>query len=138
MPNDRTFNFNEGCHVTFNDIHDNKDCTIITAEHGHKQPTVSTNESLDDYLTVAYRERQKNNYQHILSIIQDTKWNDKDRARFALALYNSHVMIPANKPKTFRQWYLTFCNIFRFEFHADYTPGKLTPNEGTKQLELYL
>lgn len=27
---DRTFNFNEGCHVTFNDIHDNTNCTIYT------------------------------------------------------------------------------------------------------------
>lgn len=29
MPNDRTFNFNEGCHVTFNDIHDNNNITIL-------------------------------------------------------------------------------------------------------------
>lgn len=35
MPSDRTFNFNEGCHVTFNDIHDNTNCTIYTAKQPH-------------------------------------------------------------------------------------------------------
>ncbi|MCQ2342674.1 MAG: hypothetical protein MJZ75_04185 [Paludibacteraceae bacterium] len=32
---DRTFHFNEGCHVTFNDIHDNTNCTIYTSRQPH-------------------------------------------------------------------------------------------------------
>lgn len=34
MAKERIFNFNEGCNVTFNDIHDNTHCTIIVPKNG--------------------------------------------------------------------------------------------------------
>ena len=64
MPNDRTFHFNEGCHVTFNDIHDNKDCTIITAEQCPKQPAVSL--------------PNKNDYNALLEWLQTEKEQGRD------------------------------------------------------------
>lgn len=49
MSGDRTFHFNEGCHVTFNDIHDNNNCTIITAS---TKPTVVAMPKENDYKAV--------------------------------------------------------------------------------------
>lgn len=44
MPGDRIFNFN-GANVTFNDIHDNNNCTIIT---GGNEKTVDENPETDE------------------------------------------------------------------------------------------
>ena len=75
MSNQRTFHFNEGCHVTFNDIHDNNNCTIITAER--KQ---SDSVSLP----------AKNDYQAVLAWLQSEK--EAGRDWYALNNHNRSAM----------------------------------------------
>jgi len=149
MANDRIFNFN-GANVTFNDIHDNDVVNVsspgaVDASQIIEVPSPSPSEpylakspSLAQYLTVAYRDKRKGDYENMLSIIHQSSWTDKDHARFALAIYNANILVPRTKPHTFSEWYQLFCNMFGFTYHKDYEPGKLTPNEATRQIELYL
>lgn len=136
MAGDRVFNFN-GANVTFNDIHDNNNCTINTAPADDLSDNVST-DPLAKYLSFEFREKRKPDYESVLAIIRDEQWNDKDHARMALAVYNSGNMITLNRPNTFLEWYRIFCEIFSFQFHEDYTPSHLTPNRATIAIQTYL
>jgi len=99
---------------------------------------IASSPSFDQYLTVAYRDKRKGDYENMLSVIRQSSWSDKDRARFALAVYNANILVPRTRPQNFSDWYQIFCDLFGFTYHKDYEPGKLTPNEATRQIELYL
>jgi hypothetical protein len=87
--------------------------------------------------TFAYSERRKSDFENMLALIQEPQWDNKDRARFALAIYQSEHLIPRTKPSTFKDWYTLCCNTFDWQ-QGNYEPRKLTPNEATRQILIYL
>ena len=101
-----------------------------------------TAEAIDlfPYFTIGFRERQRDLFENMLSVIRDPRWDEnKDHARHALAIYtNQHALVPRLKPKTFSKWYQLFCRYFGFEYTDNYNPAKLTPNDATRAIELYL
>lgn len=78
-------------------------------------------------------------YEQLMSLIQNPEYNkDKDRARFALAIYNSDKLLCQYRTNTFRKW-LKFCDeLFNWNLKTFYDPIKLTPNELTTKIAKYL
>ena len=106
--------------------------------HKHQEDKQKGMHNIDQYLTYCYREKRKSDYENMLSVIHDSQWTDKDRARFALAIYESQDMVPRYKPSSFQEWYRIFCAIFSFKYHSDYDKNKLKPNNATRAIEIYL
>lgn len=110
------------------------------AQHS-PQPTQATPtrtiESFASMFTFGYCERRKNDFENMLALIQEPQWEPKDRARFALAIYQSDNLIPKTKPNTFKEWYLICCETFGWE-QGNYEPRKLTDNKATQQIKAYL
>ena len=104
-------------------------------------PACDTQSMLDEFsmlFTFGYRERRKSDFDNMLSLLQDTSYSDKDRARFALAIYQSDNLVPRTKPATFQAWYDTCSRTWGWNTEKTYEPRKLTPNEATRQIEMYL
>ncbi len=86
----------------------------------------------------SYREREKYNYEVLISYLRDTQYKDKDRSRLAWAIYKSDKLLDHTKPKTFRKW-LQLCNdLLHWNLKTFYDPTKLTPNELTTEIAKYL
>ena len=96
-----------------------------------------TLESFAKMFTFGYFERRKNDFENMLALIQEPQWEPKDRARFALAIYQSDNLIPKTKPNTFKEWYQICCETFGWE-QGNYEPRKLTDNKATQQIKAYL
>ena len=105
------------------------------------QPTQATPtrtiESFASMFTFGYCERRKNDFENMLALIQEPQWEPKDRARFALAIYQSDNLVPKTKPNTFKEWYQICCETFGWE-QGNYEPRKLTDNKATQQIKAYL
>lgn len=143
-----------GAHVTFNIGGDqitnhgiiNKTYINGTAQEPHHIDIVpveqapaptATLQAFAQLFTFAYSERRKSDFENMLALIQEPQWDNKDRARFALAIYQSDHLIPRTKPATFKEWYMLCCHTFDWE-QGNYEPRKLTPNEATRQIQIYL
>ena len=103
-------------------------------------PATAPSGSLEAFaamFTFAYSERRKNDFENMLALIQEPQWENKDRARFALAIYESGNLIPKTRPTSFKKWYQICCNTFGWK-QGDYEPRKLTNNEATRQIKIYL
>lgn len=103
-------------------------------------PATATSGSLEAFaamFTFAYSGRRKNDFENMLALIQEPQWENKDRARFALAIYESGNLIPKTRPTSFKKWYQICCNTFGWK-QGDYEPRKLTDNEATRQIKIYL
>ena len=100
------------------------------------QPNLDKFRSL---LTVPYRNR-KRECEAMLDLLTQDGWNKKDRARMALALYKSgNVALQREHITTFRQWWRICCELLGWEgADASYKESQLTPNQATKNIELYL
>lgn len=103
------------------------------------QPTASTQtlESFAKMFTFGYCERRKNDFENMLALIQEPQWEPKDKARFALAIYQSDNLVTKTKPSTFKEWYQICCETFGWE-QGNYEPRKLTDNKATQQIKAYL
>lgn len=90
-------------------------------------------------LTIPYLNR-KRECQAMIDLITQDHWNKKDRARFALALYKSgNVALQREHIQTFAQWWRTCCTLLGWEgADSSYKESQLTPNQATKNIELYL
>lgn len=90
-------------------------------------------------LTVPYRNR-KRECEAMLDLLTQDGWNQKDRARMALALYKSgNVALQREHIQTFAQWWRICCELLGWEgADASYKESQLTPNQATKNIELYL
>lgn len=90
-------------------------------------------------LTIPYLNR-KDDCQHMLELLTQPGYSKKDHARMALALYQSgNVALKREHITTFKQWYGICCELLGWEDEKkSYTPRDLTPNQTTKQIQLYL
>jgi hypothetical protein len=90
-------------------------------------------------LTVPYL-RRESDCKQMLALITEPAWNNKDRARFALALYESgHVALQRENIRTFASWCHTCCDLLGWDNAvAKYRPSELTPNNATAKIKLYL
>lgn len=122
-----------------------KDAGIQIGEVNNQQPSpqptqttpTRTLESFAKMFTFGYYERRKNDFENMLALIQEPQWEPKDRARFALAIYQSDNLVPKTKPNTFKEWYQICCETFGWE-QGNYEPRKLTDNKATQQIKAYL
>lgn len=64
--------------------------------------------------------------------------NAKDFARIALLIYDSKVLLSAKRPKTFDNWYRTFCELVGCEYNSNYKRSKLDIDRIFKQKFNYL
>jgi hypothetical protein len=90
-------------------------------------------------LTVPYLNR-KRECEAMLELITRDGYNKKDRARMALALYQSgNVALKREHITTFRQWWRICCELLLWD-GADtcYRTTELTENELTKQILSYM
>mgnify|MGYP003499247411 CR=1 FL=1 len=86
----------------------------------------------------SYREREKYNYEVLISYLTDTQYCNKDRARLAWAIYNSGKLLLHTKPNTFKKW-LQQCNtLLNWDLKTFYDPSKLKPNKLTHEIAKYL
>jgi hypothetical protein len=118
-----------------------KQCRQADVEDVEPEIETKVQSMLDEFsmlFTFGYRERRKSDFDNMLSLLQDTSYSDKDRARFALAIYQSDNLVPRTKPATFQAWYDTCCRTWGWNTEKTYEPRKLTPNEATRQIEMYL
>lgn len=107
------------------------------AQPSTQAPPTRTLESFAKMFTFGYYERRKNDFENMLALIQEPQWEPKDRARFALAIYQSDNLVPKTKPNTFKEWYQICCETFGWE-QGNYEPRKLTDNKATQQIKAYL
>ena len=122
-----------------------KDAGIQIGEVNNQQPSpqptqappTRTLESFANMFTFGYYERRKRDFENMLALIQEPQWEPKDRARFALAIYQSDNLVPKTKPNTFKEWYQICCETFGWE-QGNYEPRKLTDNKATQQIKAYL
>lgn len=96
-------------------------------------------EAFKSLLTIPYRNR-KEDCQHMLELLTQVGYSKKDRARMALALYQSgHVALKREHITTFKQWYTTCCELLGWDNGGTcYKESQLTPNAVSKQIALYL
>jgi hypothetical protein len=90
-------------------------------------------------LTIPYLNR-KRECEAMLELITRDGYNKKDRARMALALYQSgNVALKREHITTFRQWWRICCELLLWD-GADtcYRTTELTENELTKQILSYM
>ena len=113
--------------------------TLITSSHDN---LITSSPDLDKFrslLTVPYLNR-KRECEAMLELITRDGYNKKDRARMALALYQSgNVALKREHITTFRQWWRICCELLLGE-GADtcYRTAELTENELTKQILSYM
>lgn len=90
-------------------------------------------------LTVPYLNR-KRECEAMIELITREGYNKKDRARMALALYQSgNVALKREHITTFRQWCRICCERLGWDpSTANYNINELKPNEITRQIKLYL
>lgn len=101
-----------------------------------KSAAVEQQRSFMDYIKFGFRKEHKNELDKICDLITVRKWKPKDYARFALEIYNT-ILIPSIKPDSFKEWYHIFCEYFRIT-QGNYDPCKLTENEATRTIRMYL
>ena len=116
------------------------DASVQVASSPQPTPTqapIAPIEAFANMFIIGYRERRKSEFESMLALIQEPQWKPKDNARFALAIYQSDNLIPRTKPHTFKEWYRICCETFGWE-QGNYEPCKLTPNDATRKIEMYL
>lgn len=128
-------------HVTF-DKDMNMQIQQVNQQHLHTTPEPSPTPDLDKFralLTVPYLNR-KRECEAMIELITREGYNKKDRARMALALYQSgNVALKREHITTFRQWWRICCQLLHWEgADTPYKESQLTPNQTTKNIELYL
>lgn len=104
------------------------------------QPTPASTTPLETFVkkfTYHFRERNKTTFENMLADLQDPKWDIKDRAGIALAIYESGHLTPIAKPNTFKEWYQTCCETFGWE-QGSYEPRKLKNNKAYKHIKIHL
>lgn len=104
---------------------------------------VATTVNLEDFyqfFTIAYREKRKNDFTKLIELLTNPSFSDKDRARFAWAIYQAKkaILMPSKQPHTFTSWYRTCCKACGWNDSITYEPGKLTPNDATNLIQNYL
>jgi hypothetical protein len=128
-------------------IHNYDHCTIYQGlPQNAPQPsantpsTPTTTDHIMDFaqlFTINYREKRKDDFENMLAILHQ-QHSDIDRARFALAIYQSNNLLPATRPATFKTW-MNKCNqLLQWNIQTEYKPYQLEPNETTQQLMLWL
>lgn len=96
-------------------------------------------EKFRSLLTVPYLNR-KRECDAMLDLITQDGWSKKDRARFALALYESgNVALKREHISTFAQWYDICRELLGWGTDKlAYRRHELTPNEATDKIKMYL
>ena len=102
-----------------------------------KSTVVVSKKTFKDYISLRYQSPNSTAFDNICSLISEQRWTAKDKARFALKIYESSIMVPRMKPNTFKEWYNIFCSLFAIT-PGNYEPNKLTDNKATRQIEIYL
>ena len=114
------------------------DCLITSSPDNLITPSPDI-DKFRSLLTVPYLNR-KRECEAMLELITRDGYNKKDRARMALALYQSgNVALKREHITTFRQWWRICCELLLWE-GADtcYRTAELTENELTKQILSYM
>ena len=96
-------------------------------------------EKFRSLLTVPYLNR-KRECDAMIDLITQDGWSKKDRARFALALYESgNVALKREHISTFALWYDICRELLGWGTDKlAYRRHELTPNEATDKIKLYL
>ena len=133
-------------HVTF-DKDMNMHIEHVQHQHQPSTPSPSTTANtpspdLDKFrslLTIPYLNR-KRECEAMLEFITRPGYNKKDRARFALALYQSgNVALQREHIATFRQWCRICCELLGWDpTTANYNISELKANDATRQIKIYL
>ena len=120
---------------------------IANVNHQHLTPTPAPSapaptrdlEKFRSLLTVPYLNR-KRECETMIELLTQDHWNKKDRARMALALYQSgNVALKREHITTFRQWWQICCELLGWEgANACYRTAELTENNLTKQILAYM
>lgn len=120
---------------------------IAKVNHQHLTPTPAPSapaptrdlEKFRSLLTVPYLNR-KREYEAMIELLTQDHWNKKDRARMALALYQSgNVALKREHITTFRQWWQICCELLGWEgANACYRIAELTENNLSKQILAYM
>jgi hypothetical protein len=114
----------------------------VNQQHLHTTPEPSPTLDIEKFralLTVPYLNR-KRECEAMIELITREGYNKKDRARMALALYQSgNVALKREHITTFRQWWRICCELLHWEgASVCYRTAELTPNELTKQILSYM
>ncbi len=113
MAGDRIFNFN-GARVTFNDIHDNNNCTIITGKAQDISEDVEKDidlhpENLKQFFKPTFS-GAGGNINYFDKLVEELKaeHTPKEFCQIAVMIYESSFK-NASVPNTFSSWYKLFC-----------------------------
>jgi hypothetical protein len=104
-----------------------EDVVPVSDQHA-QEPAVNKPDfaAFENYLAVAFYQKRESDYNAALDMICDTDYSDREKAYFALVLYQTQGILKTSKrPKTFNAWYKVFCDIFHLKYHADYHPDKI-------------
>lgn len=107
-----------------------------------QQPTNKEETKIEEFLqlfTLPYQKR-KEDCRKLIELLTQDGWAKKDRARFALAMYQSgNVALMRENINTFVDWWRVCCDMLGWEgADSPYKISQLTPNKATKQISLYL
>ena len=93
----------------------------------------------EEYINLRYYQNNPD-YNHVLEMLCSTDYSDRDKAYFALKIYETpNIIKPIMRPATFKAWYQIVCGIFHLNFHEEYTPNKLSmPSEKAKTIDKYI
>ncbi len=106
-------------------IRDTYQPPIPKPKHEKKIEIVRT-VNIDNILIHLKRSFDKQTYSSTLKSLLEQNQSDKELARAALLIYDSHYFL-SNDYSAFAKWYKDFCRFVGCEFHSSYEPGKLKP-----------
>ena len=96
-------------------------------------------ELLEEYLNLRFYDNNPN-YHKVVDMLSSQEYSDRDKAYFALKIYDTpNIIKPIKRPGTFSEWYAILAGIFHFPYHNDYSPNKLsTPSKKAQEIDQYI
>lgn len=96
-------------------------------------------ELLEEYLNLRFYDNNPN-YHQVVEMLSSNEYSDRDKAYFALKIYDTpNIIKPMKRPDTFSEWYAILAHIFHFPYHNDYCPNKLsTPSKKAQEIDQYI
>ena len=92
-----------------------------------------------------YIKERNSDYQHVVEMLNDSQYNNKDRARMAHAIFEANLSSTKKilndrycDTRNFVNWYRHCCECFGWHFNKDYQPVNLTDNYVKKRIMIYL
>lgn len=94
---------------------------------------------LEEYLNLRFYDSNPN-YHKVVDMLSSNGYSDRDKAYFALKIYDTpNIIKPIKRPETFSEWYAILANIFHFPYHSNYSPNKLTtPSKNAKKIDQFI